>query len=312
MSDYAVILAARMTSERLPGKVLAQYVPNSPRTNLSQIIGRWRRSRRSPTIVVFTPAAAVNDPIAAECDRHAVPCFRGNSDVCGSMDGALRTYAPDAQYVARALADNPLVDVGLADHRLDVLAETGADGVWYGGDEARITYAGTTDVWARSAWDRIAAESLGEEREHPGLFFWHNLSKFSVVQLPLPLREYVQPVRTELDDARDLEMLRQVWREAGRRGLIDARGDLATLDALDVLTACPELAAINAEVVLKTMTSPSWRKGQHFGCKACNHRIGAIVAGDLEVRCPRCGRPQKFYASKPDNPYRRRASAAFE
>jgi spore coat polysaccharide biosynthesis protein SpsF (cytidylyltransferase family) len=312
VNDYAVILAARMTSERLPGKALAQYVPGGKVTNLAQIVARWRRSRRGPTLVAFTPAGAANEPIAAACAALSVPCYRGNSDVVGSLDGALRAYAPGAAYVARALADNPLVDVGLADARLDVLAETGADGVWYGGDEGRITYAGTTDVWARAAWDRIAAESLGEEREHPGLFFWHNMSKFGVVQLPLPMREYLLPVRTELDEPRDLAMLKALWREAARRGALEPCGELSTLAALDVLAACPDIAALNAEVPLKTQSEPSWRKGLHFGCKTCNHRIGAIMAGDLEVRCPRCGRPQKFYASKPDNPYRRSRHAAFE
>lgn len=311
MSDYAVILAARMNSERLPGKVLAQYVPGSPITNLEQIIARWRKSRRQPKIVVFTPAEPVNDPILDVCEQLDVPCYRGNLDVVGSMDGALRTYAPDARFVARALADNPLVDVGLADWRLDVLAESGAGGVWYGGDEIRITYAGTTDVWSRSAWEQIAVESLGIEREHPGLYFWNNLSKFDVVQLPLPLREYLRPVRTELDDCRDLEMLRLVWQEAYDRDLLCRNTILSTLDALDILESRPEFSAINAEVTLKTMTEATWKKGQNFGCKHCHHRVGAIVAGDLVVRCPRCGKPQKFYANKQENPYRRRGAGPY-
>lgn len=302
-SDYAVIIAARMGSERLPGKVLAQYAPGL--TNLEQIVRRWQcLSRRQPTVVVFTPSGSEDDPIAAACKRLGVPCFRGNSDVVASMDGAIQKHAPSAMFVARALADNPLVDVGLADWRMDVLYETKADGLWYGGDETRITYAGTTDVWSRMAWDQIAERSTGDEREHPGLYLWNNMSRFAIVQLPLPPREYLARVRTELDTDLDLEMLKAVWSKIGAKS---NGGIVPTLDALDLLAKHPDLAAINAGVAVKTQSRAMWKKGMHWGCRECNHRVASIVSGDLEVRCPRCGRPQKFYA-QPPNPYRSKPS----
>ena len=184
LSAYAVILSARMSSARLPGKALAYY---SDKPNLGQIIVRWKASRRNPKIIVATPAGPQDDPIAALCASLGVPCYRGhNLTPLAQMDAALRAYAPSAGIVARALGDNPLVDVGLADWRHDVLVETGADGLWYGGDHKRITYAATTDVWSRAAWDRIVAESKGEECEHPGLYYWTHIEKFSAVNCPYP------------------------------------------------------------------------------------------------------------------------------
>jgi spore coat polysaccharide biosynthesis protein SpsF len=251
-------------------------------------------SRREPAVIVATTTNPDDDQIETECRRMRVNCFRGSEcDVLERMNRALLAYAPEAEYVARAMADNPLVDVSLVDWRVDTLRETGADGVWYGADHERITYAGTTDVWSRSAWERIVCESDGDEREHPGLYFWNNLSRFNVVQMTLPLREYLLPIRTELDTERDLEVFRRVFAWWVRNNLFDDA--LPTIAALAWLGRHPDVAALNAEVPLKTQTRPHWNKGRDWLCRECSERIGAVVAGDLELRCPGCGKPQKFY-----------------
>ena len=175
MHDYCVILCARMSSGRLPGKALAVYCPDGV-DNLTQVIHRWQSSERTPILVVSTTTHVVDDAIEQTAERAGVPCYRGHpTNVVEQMNGALTAYAPDARHVARALADNPLVDVALADWRYDVLCETGAEGVAYTIDHSRITYAGTTDVWSRSAWDKIVSLSSGSQLEHPGAHYWDNL-----------------------------------------------------------------------------------------------------------------------------------------
>jgi spore coat polysaccharide biosynthesis protein SpsF (cytidylyltransferase family) len=232
--------------------------------------------------------------------RLGVPVSRGDPfNVVAQMDQAVRTFAPDATHVARALADNPLVDVALADWRLDVLRETGADGLWYGGQEDRITYAGTTDVWSRSAWDLIAKESSGSQLEHPGQAYWDHLSRYNVVQLPMPRAEYLQPFKTELDEPADLKMFQELWRIA--YGGFRAGTPLETLLALKVLAARPDVAALNAGVPVKTQSRALWPN--HFKpwiCDNCKRRGGSLVQGNLRVFCANCGRPHTYYGHKPE------------
>src|SRR3990167_429403 len=129
--DYAVILCARSGSERLPNKALASYTPDGLLPNIIQIARRWQFSRRSPVIVVALPDTPENDDLAELCSEEGLPVYHGSeTDVVGRMDGAVKQFVPDAKFVARAMADNPLVDVGLADWRLDTLVNTGADGLW--------------------------------------------------------------------------------------------------------------------------------------------------------------------------------------
>lgn len=326
MSDYAVIIACRMSSERLPGKALAVYASDGT-TNLAQIVGRWRASDREPNIVIATTDGAEDAPIVAEAKRLGLPCYRGSrDDVVGRMDGAIRAFAPDAKYVARGMSDSPLVDVGLADWRLDVLADTGVDGLHYGmycdaagkwhDNHERLTYAATTDIWSRAAWDTIARESAGEEREHPGAYYWRQLNKFSTVSLTLLRREYLRPdIRTELDTPEDLAMFEQLWmdyRNEIRENFVEVADSenhdetdlfdwpcIPTLWAMTYLAAHPDIVAFNSDVKLKTQSAAQWTRGRYFYCKSCQARAGSVVDGNLVVQCQKCGSPIKFYAHPP-------------
>ena len=302
--DYAVVIAARMGSERLPGKCLAELAPGI--CVLSQLIERWQASDREPVVIVATPTGSANDLIADAAHSMGVAVSRmppGNA--VSEIDAALQRFCPHAAYVARALADNPLVDVALADWRLDVLAETGADGLWYGADHDRITYAGTTDVWSRRAWDRIAEGSSGSQLAHPGAYFWDRLHEFSTVQLPLPRREYVDAARTELDTPLDLEMLRAVWQAWAAQfyasEMIDPEplAPVPTLWALKWLAAHPEVADLNRGVTVKTQTRALFgARNRAWLCETCSGRVGSVKDGNLEIHCQGCGNSKRWYIQK--------------
>jgi spore coat polysaccharide biosynthesis protein SpsF (cytidylyltransferase family) len=297
---YAVIIAARMTSDRLPGKCLAELAPGL--RVLPQLIARWRQSDRQPTVIVTTTTDPADDPIAAAASAAGVPCSRGDRlNVVAQMDAAVRRYCPTAGFVARALADNPLVDVALADWRLDILAETGADGLHYG-DHERITYAGTTDVWSRAAWDRIAAESSGDQLEHPGKAFWDNLGRYNAVQIPLPRAEFLAGYRTELDTLFDLELFQAVWAawRAEWQDPDDAPACVSTLWALKWLAAHPLVANVNRQVRVKTQSRAVFgARDKPWLCEACQGRVGSVKEGNLEIRCQGCGAPKRFYSVRP-------------
>lgn len=312
---YAVILAARQSSQRLPGKATVELAPGLP--VLSQIIYRWQESARNPTIVVTTTNAAADDAIERIAERAGVPCSRGDpTNVVAQFDTAVRRYAPNAQYIARALADNPLVDVDLADYRLDKLREADADGLWYGAEfdsgcqlralHERITYAGTTDVWSRRMWDEVASQSAGSQLEHPGAYFWDTLHERGrrVRLLALPRDEYIStgfdtpPQRTELDEPADLAMFRAVW-----QGWLDDGNVLPcvpTLWALRWLASHPQAARLNRSVALKTMSAVGVKKSRRARiCTNCMAQTGQISDEGLEQRCQRCGNVSTFFHANP-------------
>jgi spore coat polysaccharide biosynthesis protein SpsF (cytidylyltransferase family) len=97
-----IILQARMASERLRGKVLADRRPLDARALHCPL----RIGAAAPVMVATTNAE--DDCLAAIGARYEVPVFRGPSeDVLAIRDGR---QSVGAQYVVRATADNPAID----------------------------------------------------------------------------------------------------------------------------------------------------------------------------------------------------------
>ena len=106
----AAIIQARMSSTRLPGKVVAPIVG---RPMLALQIERVRRARKLDRIVVATSSSADDDKIATLCAEIGTECYRG------SLENVLDRYYDAACFIGagsivRLTADCPLTDPDLA------------------------------------------------------------------------------------------------------------------------------------------------------------------------------------------------------
>jgi len=118
------ILQARMTSSRLPGKVMA---PVLGEPMIGRQIERLRRARGVGKLLVATSTHESDDPLAAYCEGLGVEVFRGPlDDVLERFRAALARH-PDADTVVRLTADCPLTDPELIDEVIAHHHEVGAD-----------------------------------------------------------------------------------------------------------------------------------------------------------------------------------------
>lgn len=103
------IIQARMSSSRLPGKVLKQLCGEPM---LYHIIQRAGQTAGIDTIMAATSTHPEDDPVAAYVSGIGLPCFRGSEeDVLERFYGAARTLGMREQdIVVRLTADNPFVD----------------------------------------------------------------------------------------------------------------------------------------------------------------------------------------------------------
>src|ERR1700756_3244035 len=86
-------IEARMTSTRLPGKVL---LPCLGRPMLELMLERVKRSRYLDAIVISTTVNKTDDPIVELAQRLGVRFFRGSeSDVVGRVTSAMREAKAD-------------------------------------------------------------------------------------------------------------------------------------------------------------------------------------------------------------------------
>lgn len=105
------IIQARMSSTRLPGKVLKPVLGHPLLHYLLERVGPARRINRW---VVATSTDGSDEPIAAWCAQHGVACFRGSlRDVLDRYYRCAVEWQPDA--VVRLTADCPLHHYAVVD-----------------------------------------------------------------------------------------------------------------------------------------------------------------------------------------------------
>ena len=115
-NDTIIILQARTSSKRFPGKVLKelQGIPM-----LSHSIRRLKRVERA-SLVVATTTMHKDDAIEELASKEGVSCFRGDeADVLDRFYRTAKEYS--CNIVIRATGDNPLVDPVEAERVLDAI-----------------------------------------------------------------------------------------------------------------------------------------------------------------------------------------------
>jgi spore coat polysaccharide biosynthesis protein SpsF len=155
------VVQARMTSRRLPGKVLA---PLAGRPALVWLLERLERAEGLDGVVVATSDDATDDPVAAFCAEQRTPVFRGPlEDVAGRMLQAARAHGFEA--LVRLSGDSPLLDQRLVSHAAGLVRETGADLVT--NVQPRTFPPGqSVEVLTAEALARALGGMSPEEREH--------------------------------------------------------------------------------------------------------------------------------------------------
>ena len=105
------ILQARMSSQRLPGKVL-RNIHGKPM--LQYLLERLEHCLFLDEIVIATSVHKNDDPVSVFCDEHNIACYRGSlEDVAGRFLGVLEEY--EWQVFVRVNGDSPLLDPHLID-----------------------------------------------------------------------------------------------------------------------------------------------------------------------------------------------------
>ncbi len=178
MSQYkrTVIVQARMSSSRLPGKVL---MPIAGKPMLGYLTERLSRVFSREEIVIATSDDASDDPIGEFCATAGLGILRGPlEDVAGRFVECIGNFEPD--YFARICGDSPLLDTGLIEKAFDLIATTNADIVT---NVHPRTYPKGQSVEVLKS--KMFLEAYGsfcepEDFEHVTAYFYRNAERFSI------------------------------------------------------------------------------------------------------------------------------------
>lgn len=206
----AAVVQARMSSSRLPGKVLADL---GGRPALALLLHRLRASRELGAIAVATSVGADDDPVAELAAREGVRVVRGPlDDVLGRYAKAIGELG--ATGVVRLTADCPLIDPAVVDA---VVAR------WRSGEEDYVAnvfpprtfpIGMDTEVVTATALLTAAAEATEPyDREHVTPFVRDRPERFP--QAAVRTAPAHGELRLVLDTPEDLERLRAVVAATG-------------------------------------------------------------------------------------------------
>lgn len=238
-----IIVQARMTSTRLPGKVL---LPLAGVPMLTRLVERLRRVQRADGIVVATTTNATDDTISALCAQLGVPCHRGSEhDVLSRYADAARLHGADV--VVRITSDCPLIDPALIDQVIAAYEEGGSD---YVSNMLPPTwpYGMAVEVFSAAALAQAHAEATqAAEREHVTPFlYWHpERYRLRNVASPVDLSHH----RWTVDTPEDYALVSRLFDH-----LMPTRPDFTQADVLALLDAHPDWIAINQHIQQKPAT----------------------------------------------------------
>jgi spore coat polysaccharide biosynthesis protein SpsF len=262
------IIQARMSSSRLPGKVL-QDIAGQPM--LVHVVERARRAHSVERAIIATTTDPSDDGIQQLCNERGYLCFRGSMpDVLDRYYQTAREY--DVKKIVRLTADCPLLDPGVLDLTVKALATNDfaanrlpppwSRSLPIGLDVEVVTFAALERAW-NEAHERYHREHVlpyvyenaifSDQRlpvvssDEPGAWWTqkgHTPRGFRLKQL------HHSPnygtLRWTVDTAADLELVRKIYT------LLSPATDFSWRDVLALFERQPELALINAEVVHKT------------------------------------------------------------
>lgn len=245
MGRTVAIIQGRMSSSRLPGKILMD-IAGEPM--LMRVVERARRSKTVDEVVFATTTDPSDDPVAEFCQSRAVACWRGSlPDVLDRFYQAARHFR--AETIVRLTADCPLLDPGLVDETVALFRSRGAD---FAANRLPPPYRRTypigldCEVCTFAALERAWHEAhAAHEREHVMPYMYEVEGRFKVAVLDYQIN--YGSLRWTVDTAQDLELVRQVYQR------LAGRTDFSWLDVLAIFDREPDLARINAQVEHRNM-----------------------------------------------------------
>ena len=233
----AAIIQARIGSDRLPGKCLADI---AGKPLLRRVVERARASSLLDDVIVATTTESGDDPLADLVEKLGVKCFRGSEDdVLDRVYSAARHYGVD--HVVRLTGDCPLLDPEIIDRVIEAYRSKGCD---YATNTMRYTYPDGLDVEVFSfavleqAWEDAR---LPSEREHVTPFI-RTSGRFSTFNVEGP--EDLSRFKWSVDTEADLELARAIY-----QGLAE-RPCFGLDDVVALLEKRPDLMAMNAHGIV--------------------------------------------------------------
>jgi len=236
-----VVIQARMTSTRLPGKVLKELCGMSVLEVMFERLNKYREN-----IIVATTNDGTEKAIVEVCKKRNINYFQGDvENVLDRYYSALQHFdAKSGDTVVRLTSDCPLIDADIVAACIDAFEEGGYD---YLSNVEKRTYPRGLDVEVMTFDALEEAYSYAEEKsekEHVTPYIRiTNRENFHIGSYRSD--EDNSKYRITLDEEKDLEAITEIYKFLG------CRFDFGYRELIRTLVEHPEIYEINRNVSQK-------------------------------------------------------------
>lgn len=235
-----IIVQARMTSTRLPGKVM---LPILGKSLLARMIERLQMINYPATLVVATSENEQDYVIINEAKALGVVWFRGSEqNLLERHYQAAKSL--NADFVVKIPSDCPLIDPLAVDRVLDHFFKSGQEfdyvsnlhpATWPDGNDVEImTMRCLTETYNNATRDF--------ELEHTTPYIWENPDKFIIGNVAWETgKDYSMSHRFTIDYREDYHFIKAVFEQ-----LYPQKNNFSCNDILNLLAERPDVMAVNA------------------------------------------------------------------
>ena len=235
------IIQARMSSTRLPGKVMKKV--DNENTILDCVINQLQSSKEIKNLVIATTEQKEDDVIVEFLQKRKVKYFRGSKqDVLDRYYQCAKKFG--FSEIIRITSDNPLIDYEIVDMVVKHFKFNNYD--YIATDLPLNTFHRTypsgysVEVFTFSALENAWKNAkLLSEREHVTPYFYKNKEIFR--QTSIKNSEDLSRFRCTVDTKYDLELIQKIYSNIKKRPILLS-------DVIKLFKANPQLAKINANV----------------------------------------------------------------
>ncbi len=201
------IIQARISSNRLPGKVLFKLGDSNV---LGQVIQRAKEF--SNEVIVCTSINSEDNEIANFCNSIDIYCYRGSLDNVFSRyrEILIQKRFDKYRWFARITADNPLISVLLAENLITKISDN-LDYIAYRNKEINI---GTgIEIVNKKTFLNIDERKLDlAEKEHVTLNLYEKKGRYNCKFILSPFNNFDKRIRLTLDYQDDYKLLKKLFK----------------------------------------------------------------------------------------------------
>lgn len=211
---FITTIECRMTSTRLPGKVIKSF---GKYTSIELLIHRIKKSNFVDKIILATTKNKADDILVKLAKKNNIDYFRGSEkDVLGRLSNALKLKKEDN--VIQLTGDNPFVDPEIIDYMCKKFLKSNINFLTNNGfmtlKKHHFPLGMNVSIFRRKDLIKISKiTKKPEDREHPTLFFYRSKKKFFKIKNVDVLKKwrYDFKPRLTLDTNDDYKLLYKIF-----------------------------------------------------------------------------------------------------